>query len=55
PAVVGGVVGIGLVKGVAAVNLRQILAIVVGWVLTPVGAGLVGYVLWLTVGRALSG
>lgn len=54
-AVVGAVVGIGLVKGVAAVNLRQILAIVVGWVLTPVGAGLVGYVLWLTVGRALSG
>lgn len=46
-AMVGAVVGIGLVKGVAAVNLRQVLDIVVGWVLTPVFAGLLGACFWL--------
>ncbi len=54
-AVVGAVVGIGLVKGVAAVNARQLLAIVAGWALTPASAGLVGWLLWLTVGRVLPG
>ncbi|MFH1609366.1 MAG: inorganic phosphate transporter, partial [Candidatus Bipolaricaulota bacterium] len=52
-AVVGAVVGIGLVKGVAAVNTRQLLAILVGWALTPVVAGLAGYLLWLILGRIL--
>lgn len=54
-AVVGAVVGIGLVKGVATVNLRQLLAIVVGWVLTPAAGGAMGYALWLAVGRNLPG
>ncbi|GAB4308322.1 MAG: inorganic phosphate transporter [Candidatus Bipolaricaulota bacterium] len=54
-AVVGAVVGIGLVKGVAAVNMRQLVAIFAGWVLTPLGAGVVGYFLGLGVGRFLPG
>ncbi len=53
-AVVGAVVGIGLVKGVEAVNLRQVLAIVLGWVLTPVFSGLVGLLLWFGFGRFFS-
>lgn len=54
-AVVGAVVGIGLVKGVAAVNARQLLAILAGWALTPAVAGLVGYILCLTVAPLLPG
>lgn len=54
-AVVGAVVGIGLVKGVAEVNVRQLVAIFAGWVLTPLGAGGVGYLLWLGVAGFLPG
>jgi len=39
-AVVGAVVGIGLVRGMAAIRWRVLLRIVVGWVTTPVVAGL---------------
>lgn len=46
-AVVGAVVGIGLVQGVTAINLRQVLAIGAGWVLTPTLSGLLGAILWL--------
>ncbi|MBC7318568.1 inorganic phosphate transporter [Candidatus Bipolaricaulota bacterium] len=46
-AVVGAVVGIGLVQGVTAVNLRQVLAIVLGWVFTPGLSGIFGALLWL--------
>lgn len=52
-AVVGAVVGIGLVKGVAAVNFRQLLAIILGWVMTPAAAALMGYVFWVALGRVL--
>jgi len=48
-AVVGAVVGVGLVKGVSAVNLRQVLTIVLGWVLTPTISGLVGALAWLVL------
>ncbi|MGC8963010.1 MAG: anion permease [Candidatus Bipolaricaulaceae bacterium] len=50
-AVVGAVVGIGLVKGVSAVNFRQVLAILLGWILTPTAAALLGFVLWQGLGR----
>jgi len=52
-AVVGAVVGIGLVKGVAAVNARQLGAIFAGWAVTPVVAGAAGFVLWLFLGPVL--
>ncbi len=54
-AVVGAVLGIGLVRGVQTVNLRQIVTIGLGWVLTPVLAGVVGALLWLAIGWALPG
>ncbi len=53
-AVVGAVVGIGLTKGVSAVNFRQAGLILAGWVLTPTASGLLGFLLWLGVGRFLS-
>jgi len=37
-AIVGGVVGVGLTKGMAAVSARSLRNIVLGWVLTPLGA-----------------
>ncbi|MFO8034287.1 MAG: anion permease [Candidatus Bipolaricaulota bacterium] len=52
-AVVGAVLGIGLVRGVQTVNLRQMAEIGLGWVLTPVLAGMVGALLWLALGWAL--
>ena len=52
-AVVGAVVGIGLVKGVAAVNFRQLGLIALGWVLTPLVAGLVAAALWWAFARFL--
>ena len=52
-AVVGAVVGIGLVKGVQAVNRRQLLGIALGWVLTPTLSGLVGALLWTLLGGLL--
>lgn len=54
-AMVGAVVGIGLVRGVQTVNLRRLLAIVAGWTLTPALAGLVGWLAWLGLGRLLPG
>jgi PiT family inorganic phosphate transporter len=52
-AVVGAVVGIGLVKGVETVNRRQLVNIMVGWALTPTIAGGVGALLWLVLGNIL--
>ncbi len=54
-AVVGAVLGIGLVRGVQTVNFRQMASIGLGWVLTPVLAGVVGALLWLILGWALPG
>ncbi len=54
-AVVGAVLGIGLVRGVQTVNVRQMASIGLGWVLTPVLAGVVGALFWLAVGWALPG
>jgi PiT family inorganic phosphate transporter len=34
-AVVGAVVGVGLVKGMRAISKRTIFTILIGWVLTP--------------------
>jgi inorganic phosphate transporter, PiT family len=42
-AIVGAVVGIGLVRGIRAVSQRMLLMIVVGWFATPLVAGLLAY------------
>lgn len=52
-AVVGAVLGIGLVKGVKTVNARQLAMIGLGWVATPTTAGLVSAALWLALGGLL--
>ena len=44
-ATVGGVIGIGLQKGVKTVNTRTLMGIAVGWLLTPLSSGIVAYVM----------
>jgi PiT family inorganic phosphate transporter len=39
-AVVGGVIGVGLTKGMSAVSVRKIATIFVGWVITPLSAAM---------------
>jgi len=48
-AIVGAVVGVGLVKGVKTVRLRKITEIVVGWVATPTVAGLFSFGLYRVI------
>jgi len=44
-AIVGGVAGIGLVKGVRTVSRRTLMKILIGWTATPLSAGIISYVL----------
>lgn len=45
-AVVGAVLGIGLVKGMQSVNTRVLIGIGIGWVSTPLLAAIVSYILY---------
>ncbi|MCK4417580.1 MAG: anion permease [Candidatus Latescibacteria bacterium] len=42
-AIVGAVVGVGLVRGMRAVSKRRLMDIIVGWIATPTVAGLVSF------------
>jgi phosphate/sulfate permease len=53
-AIVGAVVGVGLVKGAGGISLRTILTILVGWVLTPTLAGTVSYLLYMVIKMSLA-
>ena len=53
--IVGGVIGVGLVRGVRAVSKKKLGVIAVGWVLAPTLAGLVAFLLYGAVRMALSG
>ena len=44
-AIVGGVVGVGLMKGAETVNKRTLIEIGIGWISTPISAGIISYVL----------
>ena len=44
-AIVGGVTGVGLVKGVRTVSRKTLIEIAVGWVSTPVSSGVIAYFL----------
>jgi inorganic phosphate transporter, PiT family len=44
-AVVGGVTGVGLVKGARTVSRKTLIEIAVGWVSTPLSSGVIAYVL----------
>jgi PiT family inorganic phosphate transporter len=51
-AVAGGALGIGLAKGVRTIGLRTLGQILLGWVVTPVGAGLLGWIAALVLRTA---
>ncbi len=48
-AIVGAVVGVGLVKGARAISKNAILTILIGWVLTPTLAGFFSYLLYTLI------
>ena len=48
-AIVGAVVGVGLVKGARAISKNTILTILIGWVLTPTLAGFLSYFLYTAI------
>jgi PiT family inorganic phosphate transporter len=52
-AIVGAVVGVGLVRGVKAISKKTILTILIGWVLTPILAGLTSFCLYLFINEML--
>jgi len=50
-AVVGAVIGVGLVHGIRTVKARKIAGIAIGWIATPTIAGLIAFVLFKVVLR----
>lgn len=46
-AIVGAVLGIGLVKGMRSVNNKVLVGIFLGWISTPIIAGIVSYILYV--------
>jgi PiT family inorganic phosphate transporter len=52
-AIVGAVVGVGLVRGVRAINGRTIFIILTGWVLTPCLAASSSFLLYRFIAMAL--
>jgi phosphate/sulfate permease len=48
-AIVGAVVGVGLVRGVKAISKNTITTILAGWILTPTLAGVTAFVLYKTI------
>ena len=53
-AIVGAVVGVGLVKGARAISTRMVLTILVGWILTPAMTLAAAYISYRVI-AALSG
>jgi PiT family inorganic phosphate transporter len=50
-AIVGALLGIGLVHGAKTVSRRKILTVLIGWVAAPTCSGLVAYLLYLGLSR----
>ncbi len=48
-AIVGGIAGVGLVKGIASVNKKQIRIILQGWFLTPLMSALVAVIIFFVL------
>lgn len=44
-AIVGGVIGVGLRKGVETVSIKTLIEIAIGWVSTPLSSGLIAYLI----------
>lgn len=48
-AIVGAVVGVGIIKGTGMVNKKTLVTILVGWILTLLGSAIVAYIMgWLS-------
>lgn len=48
-AIVGGVIGVGLVKGMKTISTKQLVRIFIGWLATPICSGVVAYLLGMLV------
>ncbi len=48
-AVVGAVIGVGLVKGTKMINRRTLVKIIMGWVVTPFATGAVAVIIYMTL------
>ncbi|MBW2562884.1 MAG: anion permease, partial [Deltaproteobacteria bacterium] len=48
-AIVGAVVGVGLVKGARAISKKTILTILLGWILTPCSATVASYIMYKAI------
>ncbi len=48
-AIIGGVLGIGIIKGMRTINVRTLINIVIGWVSTPLIACIVAYLIMAIV------
>ena len=44
--IVGAIIGVGLVRGIKTVSVRQIIRIVIGWVATPTSAAIFSFLLY---------
>ncbi len=52
-AIVGAIIGVGLVKGTSTVSFRKIIEIVIGWVATPTAAALFAFLLYKGLDMAI--
>jgi PiT family inorganic phosphate transporter len=46
-AVIGGLVGVGMVKGMRTVNAKTMVSVLLGWILTPLSAAILAMALYL--------
>ena len=46
-AIIGAVLGIGLLKGMRTINLKTLLRIILGWIATPLISGIISYIIVL--------
>ena len=53
-AIVGAVVGVGLVKGARTISKKTLLTTLIGWALTPMLAGACSYILYKTIRHVLN-
>ncbi len=55
-AIIGSVLGIGLLKGAQTINFKTLLSIVTGWISTPAIAGIISYAVYgLVIGKPVIG
>ncbi len=48
-AIIGAVLGVGILKGMRTINMKTLLHIVLGWIFTPVISGVVSYLIILCI------